>query len=94
LLLDGRTIQATENTDRSYFNSPHYNRLMDQAGRLSGRARYDAYGKLALEIERDEAPMAAYIQRNARFFVSGRVGCVRATGAAAHGLDLAGLCLK
>ena len=27
-------------------------------------------------------------------FVSSRVGCVRATGAAAHGLDLAGLCLK
>jgi ABC-type transport system substrate-binding protein len=94
LLLDGRTIQATGNTDRSYFNSPHYNRLMDQAARLSGQARYEAYGKLAVEIARDAAPMAAYIQRDTRFFVSSRVGCVRATGAAAHSLDLAGLCIK
>jgi hypothetical protein len=38
--------------------------------------------------------MAAWVERNTRFFVSSRVGCVRATGAAAHGLDFAGLCLK
>ncbi|MFL5935315.1 MAG: ABC transporter substrate-binding protein [Gaiellaceae bacterium] len=94
LLLDGRTIQPTGNTDYSYFNSPHYNRLMDRAAQLSGQARYDAYGKLALDIERNEAPMATYIQQNRRFFVSSRVGCVRGTGAASHGLDLAGLCLK
>jgi ABC-type transport system substrate-binding protein len=94
LLLDGRKIRATGNTNRSYFNSPHYNRLMDRAAHLSGQARYDAYGKLALEIARDAAPMATYIQRRTRFFVSSRVGCVRATGAAMHGLDLAGLCLK
>jgi peptide/nickel transport system substrate-binding protein len=94
LLLDGRTIQPTGNTNRSYFNSPHYNKLIDQAGRLAGQARYDAYGKLALDIARNEAPMAAYMQKNARFFVSSRVGCVRATGAAAHTLDLAGLCLQ
>ena len=94
LLLDGRTIQPTGNTNRSYFNSPHYNRLIDQAGRLSGQARYDGYGKLALDIARTAAPMATFINRNHRFFVSSRVGCVRATGLAAHGLDLAGLCLK
>ena len=94
LLLDGRTIQATGNTNRSYFNSPHYNRLIDRAGSLSGQARYDAYGKLAVDIARTAAPMAAYINRKTRFLVSSRVGCVRATGAAAHGLDLAGLCIK
>ena len=70
LLLDGRTIQPTGNTNRSYFNSPHYNRLIDQAGRLSGQARYDAYGKLALDIARTAAPMATFINRNHRFFVS------------------------
>ena len=64
LLLDGRTIQATGNTNRSYFNSPHYNRLIDQAGRLSGQARYKAYGKLALEIAKNAAPMAGNINRN------------------------------
>ncbi len=90
-LLDGRTIQATGNLNLSYFNSRHYNRLIDQAGRLSGQARYDAYGKLALDIERNAAPMAAYTVRNNRFFVSNRVGCVSVD---AHGLNLAGLCLK
>ena len=93
-LLDGRTIRATGNTNLSYFNSPDYNRLIDQAASLSGNARYDAYGKLAVMIARDAAPIAGLVERNTRFFVSSRVGCVRATGAAAHGLDLAGLCLK
>jgi ABC-type transport system substrate-binding protein len=93
-LLDGRTIRATGNTNRSYFNSPHYNKLIDRAGALSGSARYAAYGRLALEIARDAAPMAGLVERNTRFFVSSRVGCVRATGASAHSLDLAGLCLR
>jgi peptide/nickel transport system substrate-binding protein len=90
-LLDGRTIRATGNANRSYFNSARYNRLMDHAASLSGQARYVAYGKLAVEIAAKAAPMAAYTYRNRRFFVSARVGCVRA---GAHGLDLAGLCLS
>ncbi|MFL5935314.1 MAG: ABC transporter substrate-binding protein [Gaiellaceae bacterium] len=93
-LLDGRTIRPVDNTNLSYFNSAHYNRLIDHARSLSGNARYVAYGKLAVEIERDAAPMAGLTERNTRFFVSSRVGCVRATGAAAHGLDFAGVCLK
>jgi ABC-type transport system substrate-binding protein len=90
-LLDGRMIRATENQNRAYFNSPRYNRLIDEAGRLSGSARSKAYGKLAVEIARDAAPMAAVFVRNTRFFVSSRVGCLRAS---VHGLDLAGLCLN
>jgi ABC-type transport system substrate-binding protein len=92
-LLDGRKIEATGNTDLSYFNSAHYNRLMDQAGSLSGNARYAAYGKLAVEIARDAAPMTGLLERNNSIFVSSRVGCVRA-GPIAHSLDFAGLCLK
>jgi ABC-type transport system substrate-binding protein len=91
VLLNGRRIQAVANTNRSFFNSPHYNRLIDDAGRLSGRARYDAYSRLAVDIARDAAPMAAVFVRNTRFFVSRRVGCVRAS---AHGVDLTGLCVK
>jgi peptide/nickel transport system substrate-binding protein len=91
VLLDGRTIRATGNTDLSYFNSAHYNGLIDQAGSLYGQARYDAYGALAVDIASNAAPMAAFVARNNRFFVSSRVGCVRA---GAHDLDLAGLCLK
>ena len=77
--------------NRSYFNSPQYNRLIDEAASLSGNARYAAYGKLAVDIARDAAPMAAFMDRNTRFLVSNRVGCV---SVAAHGLDLAGLCLR
>jgi peptide/nickel transport system substrate-binding protein len=89
--LDGRTIQATGNTNRSYFSSRYYNLRIDQAGKQSGRARYDAYGRLAVDVARNSAPMAAAFVRNTRFFVSGRVSCVRVS---AHGLDLAGLCLN
>jgi ABC-type transport system substrate-binding protein len=91
LLLDGRTIKASGNTNRSYFNSAHYNRLIDRAGALSGRARYAAYGKLAVDVARNAAPMAAFAYRNARFFVSDRVGCV---SVGAHQLNFAGLCLR
>lgn len=91
LLLDGRKIGASDNTNLSYFNSPHYNRLIDQANALSGSARYRAYGRLAVDIARNAAPMAAVFGRNTRFFVSKRVGCMRVS---ADGLDLAGLCLN
>src|SRR5439155_1120652 len=78
VLLDGRTIRPTGNTDLSYFNSAHYNTLMDRAESLSGPARYQAYGKLAVDIAANAAPMAAFIARHIRFFVSSRVGCVTA----------------
>jgi ABC-type transport system substrate-binding protein len=92
LLLDGRTIRPTENTNLAYFDSARYNRLIERASRLSGNARYDAYGKLAVDIARDAAPLAAFHNSVRRFFISGRVGCVRA--GAYGGVDLAGLCLN
>jgi ABC-type oligopeptide transport system substrate-binding subunit len=92
LMLDGRTIHARENTNRAYFDADRYNLLIKQAGRRSGNARYDAYGKLAVDLARNAAPLAALNVRHDRFFVSSRVGCVQV---AAHGgLDLTGLCLN
>jgi ABC-type transport system substrate-binding protein len=91
LTLDGRTIQGTGNTDVSYFKSRHYNRLLDGLEALSGRARYDAYGRLAVDVARNAAPMAAVFVRNTRFFVASHVGCLSVS---AHGLDLASLCIK
>jgi peptide/nickel transport system substrate-binding protein len=93
-LLDGRTIKATGNTNRSYFNSPRYNRAMDQADRLSGSARYDAYARLAVDIATNAAPLAAFATRNAKFFVSTRVDRRCIVPAAHETPDLAGLCLK
>jgi ABC-type oligopeptide transport system substrate-binding subunit len=92
LMLDGRTIHARENTNRAYFDSDRYNLMIEQAGRLSGDARYDYYGKLAVKLARTAAPLAALNVRHDRFLVSSRVGCVRV--AAHSGVDLGGLCLK
>jgi peptide/nickel transport system substrate-binding protein len=91
-MFDGRTIRKDGNLNRSYFDSGRYNQLIEQAGKLPGNARFDAYGKLAVDIARDAAPAAAFSVRNWRFFVASHVGCVRP--AAQGGLDLAALCLN
>jgi ABC-type oligopeptide transport system substrate-binding subunit len=38
-LLDGRTIQETNNVNFSYFNDPAYNKKMDEAASQTGDAR-------------------------------------------------------
>jgi peptide/nickel transport system substrate-binding protein len=73
VLLDGRSIQATNNTDMAYFNSPKLNRQMDAAASLSGKARAAAYAKLDLEIMQDYAPWVPWDIVDNTFFVSSRV---------------------
>jgi ABC-type transport system substrate-binding protein len=90
-LLDGRTIRPSGNSNLSYFNSAHYNSLIDRADILPHRARAEAYGKLAADIAANAAPMAVMWMLNIRFFVSSKVACVTV---GPHGLELAGLCLK
>jgi len=75
VLLDGRKIQATNNVNESYFNSPSYNAKMEAASRLSGQARLAAYGNLDLDIMKNQAPLAPYIVTNARLFVGQDLGC-------------------
>jgi peptide/nickel transport system substrate-binding protein len=74
VLLDGTRIQATNNVNESYFNNPTYNRKMEQASRLFGAARLRTYGNLDIDIMRNQAPLAPYINTNARIFVSQDVG--------------------
>jgi peptide/nickel transport system substrate-binding protein len=75
VLLDGRRIQATNNVNVSYFNDPRYNARMEQVSKLSGDARYNGYAKLDADITRDQAPLAPFINTNAKIFVSQDVGC-------------------
>jgi peptide/nickel transport system substrate-binding protein len=75
VLLDGSKIQATNNVNESYFNTPAYNAKMEAASRLSGAARLSAYGNLDNDIMKNQAPLAPYIVTNARLFVSQDVGC-------------------
>jgi len=74
----------------SHYSSPKYNRLLAAAGRLSGPARYRAYGELDVQLARDEAPAIAAMNPNSWALVSARTGCVVMNPS----LDLTAVCLK
>jgi peptide/nickel transport system substrate-binding protein len=90
VLLDGRMIGTPYSFDIGYFNSRAYNARLDAASRLSGTARYRAYGKLDVDLARDAAPLVAYENESAVSFVSLRVGCIVLNPF----LDLTAVCLK
>ena len=78
---------------RNYaFDSRRYNRLLERAAVLSGRARYRAYGALDVKLARDAAPFVAYAYDSTPTLVSKRVDprCV----VLRPELDLAAVCLK
>jgi hypothetical protein len=91
-LLDGRAIRSVGNTNLSYFVDRTFSRELDRAQRLTGRARIRAYSRLDVEVARDDAPLAAYANVDARVFLAKRVGCI--TYQPVYGLDIAGLCLR
>ncbi len=73
VLLDGRTIQDTNNVNFAYYNNPALNRQMDEAAKKFGDARAAAYAKLDLDIMTKHAPWAPWSIPNQRMFVSARV---------------------
>ena len=73
VLLDGQNIQDANNSNYSYFNSPRYNKLMTDASKLSGAARYAAYGNLDVDLMKNAAPWAPLSNGNVREFISSRV---------------------
>lgn len=75
ILLDGNGIKPENNVNLSYFNSPKFNTLMESAAKKSGAARYAAYAKLDHDLMAGPAPMAPYINTNARILMSKNVGC-------------------
>jgi peptide/nickel transport system substrate-binding protein len=89
-LFDGALIGTPGNSNLSYFDSPAWNRALRQASRLTGQARYRAFGKLDVQIARDAAPAVAYGFDNALTVVSARTGCVVVNPE----LDLAAACLR
>jgi ABC-type transport system substrate-binding protein len=91
ILLSGTSIQPANNVNLSYFNTPTWNRRMLAASKLSGAARFNAYAKLDHDLMKGPAPMAPYIDQNARIFISKRVGCY--VYSQVYGSDLASLCV-
>ena len=73
VLFDGRKIQAQNNTDYTYFNSPAFNAGLDHAASLSGTARANAYAKLDQDLMVKYAPAIPYLFATNDYFVSSRV---------------------
>jgi len=73
VLMDGTKIQAENNVNIAYFNSPKFNRLMQRAAHLTGRKRYRAYGALDINITKNAAPWAAMGDSTNQFFYSSKV---------------------
>ena len=73
VLLDGTTIQETNNSNYAYFNDAKYNKLMKAAARLTGQARYTAYGNLDIDIMKNAAPWIPLFNYTSRDFVSARI---------------------
>jgi len=92
VLLNGKNILPSNNSNISYFNSPAFNRKLDAAARTRGARRYSTYGALDIDISKNGAPWAAYSNFNTRIFVSKRVGCF--TTSPSYQVNLAALCLK
>ena len=73
ILLYGKSIQAENNVNYSYFNDPKWNKKMEQAARLVGPNRLKVYGQLDLDIMNQAAPMAIERTYNNRYLFSSRV---------------------
>ena len=75
------------------FNDSEYEQERAAAGQLTGSERYLAFGKLALHVARDAAPIVAYGNSvSEQEFFSSRIGCQ--TYAFYVGADLAALCAR
>jgi ABC-type transport system substrate-binding protein len=92
-LFDGSLIHAAGNTNLSYFNDPVVNARLARADRLGGRARERAFGRIAADLARNQAPIAVFSQPYQAEFVSTRLACL-IHQPAFGGLDLAALCIR
>ena len=86
-LLDPKTGYGTA------FSDPAAKRKLTVAARLSGPARYLAYGRLDADLTRNAVPWAAYGNGVSADFFSARMGCQVFQPARAF-IDLAALCIK
>jgi len=73
ILLYGKTIEAENNVNYSYFNHPTWNKRMENAARLVGPKRLAVYGQMDIDIMKKAAPMAIERTYNNRYFFSNRV---------------------
>jgi ABC-type transport system substrate-binding protein len=73
VLMDGNNIQDSNNSNYAYLNVAKYNQAMNAAARLSGNPRYEAYGKLDVDLMKNAAPWAPMYNGNTREFIGARL---------------------
>jgi len=73
VLMDGNNIQDSNNSNYAYLNIAKYNKSMNAAARLSGNPRYEAYGKLDVDLMKNAAPWAPMYNGNTREFIGNRM---------------------
>jgi ABC-type transport system substrate-binding protein len=88
-LFDGAGIGSNK---ISHFDDPAFNRKLHAVEQLSGAKRDSAAARLALELQRDFVPAAAFAVTASRDFFSARIGCQ--VYQPVWGMDLAALCLR
>jgi YVTN family beta-propeller protein len=69
-----------------------YERRLAEAGRLTGRTRTAAIGRLADDLARNAAPLVAFANPVSQDFFSRRMGCQVYNPL--YGMDLAALCIR
>jgi peptide/nickel transport system substrate-binding protein len=92
VLLNGEHIPSTNGSNYSYFNNAAFNSRMDAAAKLTGNQRYQTYGKLATDIQQQQAPWAAWDVDNNIDFFSARMGCT--VYQPVYGMALNTMCIK
>ena len=88
-LFDGGGIGSS---NISHFDDPAFDRKLHAVEQLSGLRRHAAAARLALELQRDYVPAAAFAVTASRDFFSARIGCQ--VYHPVWGMDLAALCLR
>ncbi len=73
VLMDGDNIQDANNSNYAYLNIAKYNNAMKAAAKLSGNPRYEAYGKLDVDLMKNAAPWAPMYNSNTREFIGARL---------------------
>ena len=76
----------------SHVGDPTVSRKLEAIAKVSGAERYRAAGRLALELQRDAVPAAAFATTASRDFFSARIGCQ--VYHPVWGMDLGALCLR
>jgi peptide/nickel transport system substrate-binding protein len=91
VLFDGTKLKAIRNENISYFDDESYNRKLVAAARMTGPRRYDAFGRLDVDLAQNAAPIVAVANEVRHDFFSSRMRCQ--IFHPVYGMDLAAMCV-